>query len=491
MASLNMALDITSSLANVEGIFVQRPIFHTIFTLINSSAVLALTKELGKPLKEALQDIAKQDLVTYIQTMQRLRSGEALKELEEYEEAIEVFKEVIKIQPRNHKAWLLRSICLLLLGELERADRSFDRTLEKKQIFEPYYYKSLIALLQDRAEDALRDIDNALAFNDCRISEVWHDRARILEKLNRFEEASDAYDKAIRLEPNNHAAKINRSLLHTIEYKTTEDFIEKASVLLIRKSFEDGIAYIDRAIEKSPASFEAWRLRGHLERSSKNYLAAVQAYKKAIDIQEKSAESFHGLGVSLFKIKKFQSSSKALMRALELGHDEKEIWLYYGLCKYNLNHCRKALHGFSKVCETWPTSIIGHLLKGHTFRKRGDYENALRSYHTVLKKRPGHLEAIACIAKIHYLSDELDEALNFYEQVQEINPGTFYYCQMVNTLEREIQRRREEKLREEEARWEEECRERRRQERERQAELREARRIQRQREPRRKWLGIF
>ena len=126
MASLNMALDITSSLANVEGIFVQRPIFHTIFTLINSSAVLALTKELGKPLKEALQDIAKQDLVTYIQTMQRLRSGEALKELEEYEEAIEVFKEVIKIQPRNHKAWLLRSICLLLLGELERADRSFD-----------------------------------------------------------------------------------------------------------------------------------------------------------------------------------------------------------------------------------------------------------------------------------------------------------------------------------------------------------------------------
>ncbi|MFG6104858.1 tetratricopeptide repeat protein [Leptothoe sp. EHU-05/26/07-4] len=441
MTAWNISLDNISDTLSQEDVFNQIPGFSRIGALLQNNITQVILKEISRPVLEAFQEVAKQDLITFIQTIQKIRSGKALKELEEYSEAIKLFQEVIAVQPRNQEAWLIRSICLMLLGELEKADRSFDRTLDKKDTFEPYYYKALIAFVQSNYEDAYYHIETALEFKDCQFSEIWFDKARILEKLGYFDDAIEAYDQAIKIQPSNHAAKINRSLLLTDEQENSSELVGRAFALALRKRTKDAIAYVDRALELEPQNPITWQLRGNLMQADKNYPAAIQAYQKALSIDENLEESHYGLGISFFKVKRFQLASKAFNKVIEQGSEPELIWLYLGLAKYKLNHHHKALESFEKVSELYPKSILGDLLKGHTLRKHGDFEDAIASYQLVLKKRPHHSEALLCSAKLYHQLGSEEKALHFYQQAHEQNPNDDNIWAMKRVLEDKISRR--------------------------------------------------
>ncbi|MDX2213913.1 MAG: tetratricopeptide repeat protein [Oculatellaceae cyanobacterium bins.114] len=491
-------------------LFVQPPDL-TITQLSSSELISDLSHKVFKELFEVLLEVAKQDFLTWIENIKRVREGtkqgKALFDLEEYQEATEIFREVIIIEPKHYEAWFMRSLCLLLLGELQQSIRSFDQTINRKETYQAHHYKAIAQILIQDFDSALESLEKAIQLNPD-ISELWFNKARILEKLNKYAEAIDAYDQAVTIKPANHQAVIYGDILKNplqgCFEETTEILIGKASVMIEKLRYEEATAYINRVIEINAENAEAWSLRGDVLRWNFDHQDAIYSYQRAIEINIELSQSHYGMGMSFYHLKRYGLAYKALKEAVNLANDFSDAFFNLGMASYQLKYWDKANEAFTRFCELNPSDVKGFLYRGHTYRKRRDYSNALSAYQEVLSRDSKNLQALTCIGNIYVTLGNEYQALEVYSEVVDLNPNDQSAQSKVWDLKRSLELRRLEHERQLEYQREREKQEIERQERERlemknrQQQLEERRREKELREmfeyrarQKRKWFGLF
>jgi len=422
--------------------FIQSPDLNAIIHLFTTDLISELPKKLAVAVGEVLIEVAKQDIQTYIENIKKVNEGQALVDMEEYQEAINVFKEVIRKQPSHYKAWFTRSLCLLLLGELDQALTSFEQTIARKETFEAYYYKSVTQVLLQNFDAALASITQAIQLNPDS-SELWFDKARIFEQLKHYTEAVDAYDEAIALKPNNYSAHVNRELVNGTLQENFDKLIGRGSAFIKKSRYEEGLACLNKVIEINPESVEAWSLRAEALSRSRAYQDAVYSYQKVIELNLQLASAYYGMGISFYRLRKYKSAYTTLKKSIELNDEFSKTWLYLGMAAYQLGYSRKAIHAYSEFCKSNPDSIIGLLYKGHTFRKKGDYKSALNTYNFILKKSPGNLEVLMCLGKVYLALGSTEEALAIYSKLAKTDHQKEHVSAIVQQLSQEIEHQKE------------------------------------------------
>jgi tetratricopeptide (TPR) repeat protein len=116
-----------------------------------------------------------------------------------YDEAAQMFAQYTERKPENPWGHYMLGLSAFKSGELETAEQAFDRTLELDPLHVKSWLNSSRVLLDSRPEDALIRIDEALAI-DPGSSDAYRLNGRALYKLERVEEAIEAYRHAIRLD---------------------------------------------------------------------------------------------------------------------------------------------------------------------------------------------------------------------------------------------------------------------------------------------------
>lgn len=144
--------------------------------------------------------------------------GEALKELELFEEATQHYENVTLTQPEIASVWRNYGI---LLQELEQFSDSVS-ALEKYVSLRPSDPVGLKSLgysyfLSSEFEKSLAAFDAASQFNEHDV-EVWNNRGLVYRTLNRLDDAREAFNKALSIDPNFNAARLNLAhLVHDME----------------------------------------------------------------------------------------------------------------------------------------------------------------------------------------------------------------------------------------------------------------------------------
>lgn len=459
--------------------FIQSPDLSFIVDFFKEEIFPELSEKITLALLDIVINVAKQDIQTYIDNIKKVNEGQVLIEIKDYQEAIAVFKEVIRKEPRNYKAWFLRSFCLLLLSEFDEAVDSFESTIARKETFEAYYYKAITHVLLQDFDPALESFTQAIRLNP-RSSELRFDEARTLEQLGRYSEAVDSYDQSIALEPNNYSAKVNRNLLQGSLEESSDKLIGRGTALIEKARYEEAIACLNKVIEIDSNQADAWSMRGRALNQTRAYQDAIYSYQRAIELNSQLDIAYYGMGISFYRIKKYKSAYIALKQSVKFNQELANAWFYLGLAAYRLGYCKKTIHGYSEFCKINSDSIIGLLYQGHAFRKREDYEQALTAYTSVLEKSPNNLEALVCIGKIYLYWGCEEEALNTFLDIVKLSPKNQYA-----------------------QKWSEELRERIDAEKERERQRLEAERLECLKEEaiakncayskpqRRKWFGLF
>ncbi len=123
-------------------------------------------------------------------------------------------------------------------------------------------------------------------------------------KSGDFEKSANAFDEALRLDPNHVKSLVNSSRL----------FIDQ-------KRYDDAIARLTRAAEIDPESLEVSRLLARTYAEQGNTEQAVTAYQHVLDLNENDAWAQNNLGLLFLETERPADALPHFAKAVELRKD--------------------------------------------------------------------------------------------------------------------------------------------------------------------------
>jgi tetratricopeptide (TPR) repeat protein len=309
-----------------------------------------------------------------------------------------------------------------------------------------FWYRKGNALFDlKRYEEALEAYEKAIELNPEDAADAWNGKGSALEALGRYEEALEAYEKAIELNPEDAAdawydkgdalfdLKRYDEALEAYEKAielnledAADAWYDKGNALYNLKRYDEALEAYEKAIElnlENPA--DAWYDKGDALHNLKRYDEALEAYEKAIELNlEDVADAWNGKGNALYDLERYKEALKAYEKAIELDPKHANAWYNKGLLLETIEEYDKALEAYEKAIElNLEDPADAWNGKGNTLYNLGRYEEALEAYEKAIELNPEDA-ADAWYNKGLLLEtiEEYKEALKAYEKAIELNP---------------------------------------------------------------------
>ena len=292
---------------------------------------------------------------------------------DQHEKAIEVFKSAIKISDDCADLYSLIGMEYLFLDQFQDAKVNFIKCIE----LDVEDYSALYNIIYcfdflDDTEGAIEYLNSYLDKNPyCEVA--WHqlgkqytetkelvkavtafdfaiisddtfigaylEKAKVLEKLNRLEEAIENYKITIAIENSNPYALVK--IGYCFERLGNEELALQNYYL---------------AVEQDPALDNGWMRITKFFNSKKDYLKALFYINKAIDIDPESASYWRLYSTINERLNKLEEAERGYKKTLELGDNELNTWLSRGDILIKLGEDEAAKFNFVQALEYHPKS---------------------------------------------------------------------------------------------------------------------------------------
>ncbi|MDB9405455.1 tetratricopeptide repeat-containing serine protease family protein, partial [Microcystis sp. CS-574] len=288
-----------------------------------------------------------------------IERGGQLWRLERYEEAIKAFDEAIKQNdPDNvYLAWYGKGFALGNLGKYQPAIEALQQainTLPKGEDLKNFHssilqlqsvvYRSLgdFSTSAGREREARENYEQALTVINQAISlfpnnpNHYNEKLAVLDQLKRYDEGLAAINQAINLAPR-AAWYVNRGFLYYNQQK-----------------YELASDDYNKAIEINPNFAEAYNNRGLLYYNQQKYELALADFSKAIEINPNFALAYNNRGGIYYNQQKYELALADFNKAIEINPNLAEAYLNRGGIYYNQQKYELALADFNKAIEINP-----------------------------------------------------------------------------------------------------------------------------------------
>ncbi len=169
--------------------------------------------------------------------------------------------------------------------------------------------------------------------------------------LNENDEALDAYDRAIELNPQYSLAWNNKGV--------TLGKLDRP---------EDALAAFDKAIELNTKFFDVWYNKGVALGNLNRPEEALTAFEKAIELNPQDSEAKFNKGFALGKLNRPEDALEAFDKAIELNPQYFKAWYNKGVALGKLDRPEEALTAFEKAVELNPQGSEAWYGKGSALK---------------------------------------------------------------------------------------------------------------------------
>jgi tetratricopeptide (TPR) repeat protein len=133
----------------------------------------------------------------------------------------------------------------------------------------------------------------------------WYNKGVALGNQGQYDEAIQAFDEAIRLDPNDVRA-----------------WNDKGLALVKQGKYDEAIETYDEAIRIDPNNSKAWNRKGTALTEQGKYDEAIKAYDEAIRLNPNYAMAWNNEGEALKALGRTTEANAAFAKAKELGYTE-------------------------------------------------------------------------------------------------------------------------------------------------------------------------
>jgi predicted O-linked N-acetylglucosamine transferase (SPINDLY family) len=180
-------------------------------------------------------------------------------------EAEQIYKTILRTQPKYFDAIFALGIAYLQQKEFRAAEKQFGLAVKINPDNSPLHNNLGSALLGlNRPQEALAAYDRATALDPVNW-EALYNRGNALAALKRFEQALASYDKSIALFPQNAEVHDNRG-----------------TTLANLQRYDEALASFTRAIQLNPDHARAYANRAQVRTYFKQYAEALRDYDNAL-----------------------------------------------------------------------------------------------------------------------------------------------------------------------------------------------------------------
>ncbi|MGE4372789.1 MAG: tetratricopeptide repeat protein [Xanthobacter sp.] len=310
-----------------------------------------------------------------------------------YEEAIEIYRHLLKAQPAALETQRLLTFALLQAGHGDDAMASARQAcaLHPKRP-EAQMLMGAVFQVSRQWEKALAAFDAACALQPS-FAEAHYLAGNTLSALGRHADAVGRYDRAVTLDPKATEALANRARAYARLNRQEEALADcerlaahqpnesgplvlKAAVLLDFAHFEDAVLAAEQALNLEPRQYEAHLLRGQGLEGQGRFEEARKAFNTALSCAPRHTDILARLAG--LERRRSQPDRAAAICDTALALDPACTTLLYerGEARRELGDVEGALADVNAALERWPDDAPALTLKARLMADLGNVEQA-------------------------------------------------------------------------------------------------------------------
>ena len=299
-----------------------------------------------------------------------------------------------------------RGATLLFQGRAEEALREFEQALAGGED------RTIARLNMVRARIELRDYDGALRDLDAHAQEkpgsrdAAYLRGQIAERRQKPDEAERLYRSALQLDPNFTEARNDLGLL-----------LER------RGRHEDALVEFRRVVAIDPEFGEAYNNIGIVERARGRTEAAEEAFRRSIKVSPDFAGAYSNLALLLEDRKEFAEAETLLRQAVKRAPKEPDIRSNLGALLHLLGRDEEAVRELERATALDPRSASAFNNLGTALGRLGRPAEEMAAYRRALSLDPASAEVHYNLGRALLRAGHVEEGKGEIEAARRLRPN--------------------------------------------------------------------
>ncbi|MDD9842026.1 MAG: tetratricopeptide repeat protein [Alphaproteobacteria bacterium] len=177
--------------------------------------------------------------------------------------------------------------------------------------------------------------------------------------------------------------------------RRSREYVDRGLAKLPSNNWMGASDDFDKAIELDPNNAEAYYHRGHIvfieaeeTYNDDTYRFALPDFDEAIRLKPDYVEAYNSRGFVKYKLKKYHKAIADFDEAIKRNSDFAPAYNCRGLTRIELKDLQGALTDFDKAIEKNLEYTEAYYNRGKIKRKQGDYKGALADFNQAIKLNP-------------------------------------------------------------------------------------------------------
>ncbi|MCU1267828.1 MAG: Tetratricopeptide repeat protein [Acidobacteria bacterium] len=362
--------------------------------------------------------------------------GQAYQGLEKHEEAIEVLRKAIALNPDlQHNDYQVTNAhfrlgqALLKVGRTEEGQkeikiaadlksRAFKRDEAKVEAFtttansdekskfpELVVAEGVIAQSNPLDEQAKRELKNSEAYYAKVIASAHNNVGLLLAEQKGFRAAAEQFRLAIKWDPHLEGLNFNLGLA---SYKAG--------------LYEEALSPLENELKDHPANESAKQLLGLSYFATNNYPQASALLTEIVAAKPNQAALYYPLALSLIKLGKKDAANHVIEQMVAMGGSSPQLHILLGQASYDQGDSVKALEELETAISLDNKVLLAHSYAGVIYLKLGKFAEAKREFGAELALNPGDLQAKYHLGFVLLAGQETEAGIKLMREVIQQKP---------------------------------------------------------------------
>ncbi len=332
------------------------------------------------------------------QGAEELRNGVSLEEKKRFSEAIALYLNLLKQNPRRYHVLCRLGLCYIQTGQAQSAVEWLSKAISLAPADPAAYGLRGVALRAVGSHElALKDFDRTILLNPKAV-DAYFNRANALRSAGRYNESIADYQRAHTLDPARLDIMNNLAGAYTQvgEWAMASDTFEK---LLKRREmpdsyynlglvkcelqlFPDALKCFEAAIRLKPDYAEAYSSRGYALSRIGDYDEALRSCDKAVALNPRLADAHVNRGKFLSVLGRHEEAVLAFTEAVEINPRHGVAHYYRGLAHKRLLRYSEARSDFDRALAINPDDQEARYSQAQLLLQLGEYSEGFSLYKT-------------------------------------------------------------------------------------------------------------
>lgn len=351
--------------------------------------------------------------------------GISYNRLNRYREAVESFKQVVRMAPNNPQvhSWLATTYLNMATAASKAGVND----------------SALWANAEAEARESLRLGSN--------YADAYFILANALYAQGKFAEAVAPAEQSVRAQPNDQAnmfvlalayAKVGRKAEAMQVYQRLATLNpEYAATLLsninnMKTSSPTASSRPSSTSTAAPGSGEYYLKEGNKYRDAENYAQAITSYKRALGLNPSLADAHYNIGYCQYRLRQYALALPAFQQAVKLDPSDgsKHFWL--GATYHQLKRYQPALASLQESIRLKPEETTSHHWLGDVYAEGfKQYDKAIPEYLESIRLDPQYAIPQNQLGLAYTEIDELELAVTAFQGAIKIKPAEpLYYSNL-------------------------------------------------------------